>query len=59
MTGAASGIGEATVRRFLTEGANVPFADRDVDRGKRVAADIAASGGEVVFMEARPPSASR
>ena len=52
VSGGASGIGEATVRRFVTEGAKVAFADRDADRGKRVAAEIAASGGEVVFVEA-------
>jgi meso-butanediol dehydrogenase / (S,S)-butanediol dehydrogenase / diacetyl reductase len=49
VTGGASGIGEATVRRFLAEGASVAFADRDVDRGKRVAAEIGASA---FFMEA-------
>ena len=42
VTGGASGIGEATVRRFVAEGAKVAFADRDVERGKRVAAEIAA-----------------
>src|SRR5947208_13923295 len=52
VTGGASGIGEATVRRFVAEGAKVAFADRDVERGKRVAAEIAASGGQVVFLEA-------
>src|SRR6266478_63379 len=52
VTGGASGIGEATVRRFVTEGAKVAFADRDVERGKRVAAEITASGGQVVFVEA-------
>src|SRR5205807_9218940 len=52
VTGGASGIGEATVRRFVTEGAKVAFADRDVERGKRVAAEITASGGDVVFVEA-------
>ena len=35
VTGGASGIGEATVRRFVAEGAKVAFADRDADRGKR------------------------
>src|SRR5207245_827207 len=50
--GGASGIGEATVRRFVAEGAKVAFADRDVDRGKRVAAEIAASGGQALFVEA-------
>jgi NAD(P)-dependent dehydrogenase (short-subunit alcohol dehydrogenase family) len=49
ITGGASGIGEATVRRFVTEGAKVAFADRDVDRGKRVAAEI---GSSVLFVEA-------
>ena len=49
VSGGASGIGEATVRRFLAEGASVAFADRDVDRGKRVAAEIGASG---LFVEA-------
>src|SRR5215471_7869396 len=52
VTGGASGIGEATVRRFVKEGAQVAFADRDADRGKRVAAEIAARGGEVIFVEA-------
>ena len=52
VSGGASGIGEATVRRFVKEGAKVAFADRDVERGKRVAAEIAASGGQVIFVEA-------
>ena len=52
VSGGASGIGEATVRRFVTEGAKVAFADRDVERGKRVAAEIEASGGQVAFVEA-------
>src|SRR5258707_14128599 len=52
VTGGASGIGEATVRRFVAEGAKVAFADRDVDRGKRVAAEIEASGGKAIFVEA-------
>jgi len=49
VTGGASGIGEATVRRFVAEGAKVAFADRDVDRGKRLAADI---GPTALFVEA-------
>ena len=52
VTGGASGIGEATVRRFVAEGARVAFADRDVDRGKRVAAEIEAGGGQAIFVEA-------
>jgi 2-hydroxycyclohexanecarboxyl-CoA dehydrogenase len=51
VSGGASGIGEATVRRFVAEGAKVVFADRDVDRGKRVAAEIEASGGQALFVE--------
>src|SRR5256885_5007958 len=50
VTGGASGIGEATVRRFIAEGAQVAFADRDVERGQRVAAEIEASGGQAVFV---------
>src|SRR5918996_1136765 len=39
VTGGASGIGEATVRRFVAEGASVAFCDRDGDRGRRVATE--------------------
>lgn len=49
ITGGASGIGEATVRRFVAEGAKLAFADRDVDRAKRVAAEI---GTGAFFVEA-------
>lgn len=52
VTGGASGIGEATVRRFIAEGADVAFADRDAARGQRVAAEIMAAGGKVIFVEA-------
>ncbi len=40
VTGAASGIGEATVRRFVEEGARVVVADVQVDRGEAVAAAL-------------------
>ena len=52
VTGGASGIGEATVRRFIVEGAQVAFADRDAERGRRVAAEIVADGGKAHFVEA-------
>ena len=52
VTGGASGIGEATVRRLIAEGAEVAFADRDAARGHRVAAEIAAGGGKALFVEA-------
>ena len=53
VTGGASGIGEATVRRFVAEGAKVAFADRDADRGKRVMAEIEATGDQALFVEAQ------
>lgn len=52
VTGGASGIGEATVRRFIAEGAQVAFADRDAERGQRVAAEIVSAGGKAIFVEA-------
>jgi NAD(P)-dependent dehydrogenase (short-subunit alcohol dehydrogenase family) len=52
VTGGASGIGEATVRRFCAEGAAVVFADRDAENGQRIAADITAAGGKAVFVTA-------
>src|SRR4051812_31551788 len=52
VTGGASGIGEATVRRFVAEGASVAFCDRDGDRGRRVAAELEATGARVAFTQA-------
>lgn len=45
ITGAASGIGEATARLFAAEGGGVMVADIDVERGVRVAKEI---GGRFV-----------
>ena len=42
ITGAASGIGEATARLFVAEGASVVLADLDADRGARIAAELGA-----------------
>ena len=53
VTGGASGIGEATVRLFVAEGARVAFADRDGARGSDLARQIRADGGDVLFVEAR------
>ena len=36
VTGGASGIGEATVRRFVAEGARVLVAELDPERGRFV-----------------------
>lgn len=52
VTGGASGIGEATVRRFIAEGARVAFADRDGERGRKLASELTAAGGNAVFVEA-------
>jgi NAD(P)-dependent dehydrogenase (short-subunit alcohol dehydrogenase family) len=40
VTGAASGIGEATARLFVAEGATVVLADADELRGNRIAAEL-------------------
>ena len=40
VTGAASGLGEATARALAARGARVTVFDRDSDRGAKVAADI-------------------
>ncbi len=48
VTGAASGIGEATARLFAAEGANVLIADRDGSRGPWVASEI---GEQALFVQ--------
>jgi NAD(P)-dependent dehydrogenase (short-subunit alcohol dehydrogenase family) len=45
ITGATSGIGEATARLFVSEGARVVVAGRSVERGERLAAEL----GEQAF----------
>jgi NAD(P)-dependent dehydrogenase (short-subunit alcohol dehydrogenase family) len=40
ITGAASGIGEATARLFVAEGASVLLADVDAGRGSRLASEL-------------------
>src|SRR5499427_9189133 len=52
VTGGASGIGEATVRRFVAEGASVAFCDRDGQRGQRVASELENAGAKVAFTQA-------
>ena len=40
VTGAASGLGEATARELARRGAKVAVFDRDADKGEKVAAEI-------------------
>ena len=42
VTGAASGIGEATARRFVAEGAKVALVDRDESSLEQVAKSLPA-----------------
>jgi meso-butanediol dehydrogenase/(S,S)-butanediol dehydrogenase/diacetyl reductase len=49
VTGGASGIGAATVRRFAREGAHVVIADIADEAGERVAAELGATGAAVAF----------
>jgi NAD(P)-dependent dehydrogenase (short-subunit alcohol dehydrogenase family) len=50
VTGAASGIGRATAQVLAREGASVCIADVDADGGRQVADEIAAKGGEAIFV---------
>jgi NAD(P)-dependent dehydrogenase (short-subunit alcohol dehydrogenase family) len=50
VTGAASGMGAATARRFAREGAAVVAADMLEDEGRAVAGSINAAGGKALFM---------
>jgi NAD(P)-dependent dehydrogenase (short-subunit alcohol dehydrogenase family) len=50
ITGAASGMGAASARRFGQEGASVVIADMLEEEGKAVADSINAAGGKAVFM---------
>ena len=52
ITGAGSGIGEATARRFAREGARVAVNDAEASRAKRVAEAILADGGRAIAVEA-------
>jgi len=50
VSGAASGMGAATARRFAKEGAKVVIADMLEDQGRQVAAEITRSNGTAEFM---------
>ncbi|MFN8545489.1 MAG: SDR family NAD(P)-dependent oxidoreductase [Candidatus Binatia bacterium] len=49
VTGGASGIGAATLRRLAAEGAAVVCADIDDERGERLVAELRAGGGQAEF----------
>ncbi len=49
VSGGASGIGEASARRFAAEGAIVMIADVQDEKGKTVVEEIRASGGRAHF----------
>jgi 3-oxoacyl-[acyl-carrier protein] reductase len=51
VTGSANGMGEVEAHLFAQEGANVIVADTSVDGGQKVAAAIAAAGGEARFAQ--------
>jgi len=52
ITGATSGIGEASAKLFAREGAKVVVVGRNEERGRRVVAAIREAGGEAVFVQA-------
>jgi NAD(P)-dependent dehydrogenase (short-subunit alcohol dehydrogenase family) len=52
VTGATSGIGEASARLFAAEGARVAVTGRDEARGRKVVAAIESAGGEAIFVRA-------
>ena len=51
VTGAASGIGEATAKLFASEGAKVVVSDIAEDKGLKVVEDIKKTGGEAIFVK--------
>lgn len=52
VTGGGSGFGEGIVRRFAAEGARVVVADIDEAAARRVAGEVAASGGTAIAVRA-------
>ena len=56
ISGAASGMGAATARRFAKEGAKVVIADMLTEEGNQVANGINATGGDAVFLSSTSPT---
>lgn len=59
VTGGASGIGEATCRRLVAEGARVVIADVNADGARALADQLGASAGAVAFDAADVASIQR
>jgi len=51
ITGGASGIGEATARRFAQEGASVVLADVQPEAGQRIVQEIEKNGGRAFYVQ--------
>lgn len=52
ITGATSGIGEASAKLFAREGAKVVLVGRSEEKGKRIEEEISKAGGEALFVHA-------
>lgn len=51
ITGAASGIGAGTARRFAREGARVALADVQTGEGERLRAELEAEGSQALYVD--------
>ena len=59
VTGGASGIGEATSRLFVTEGAKVVIADIDDDKGVALESELNQSGEVALYRKVDVTSESQ
>src|SRR5690349_6539537 len=51
ITGAASGIGAGTARRFAEEGARVALADVQAEEGEKLQAELEKAGHEAIYVD--------